>query len=248
MVASMMQEIRVRKENREFRTVTGYYENSEITVISSGIGTDNIDILVNELDALVNIDLKTGIVRDEPVSLTFVRMGTSGGLRSDVPAGSCVLTETAIGFDGLLHFYEGYDWILDTGLSDSLADYLEWPDTLSYPYAVNANKELAELFSQEKFIKGITISAPGFYAPQGRRLRLETFDNEINNKLSEFTYRGRTISNYEMESSAIYGLSALLGHKALTICLVIGNRVTGEFVQDYKPLISDLALKVFKVI
>jgi uridine phosphorylase len=248
MLASMMQEIRVRKENREFRTVTGYYENTEITVISSGIGTDNIDILVNELDALVNIDLKTGIVREEPVSLTFVRMGTSGGLRSDVPAGSCVLTETAIGFDGLLHFYEGYDWILDTGLSDSLADFLEWPDTLSYPYAVNANKELAELFSHEKFIKGITISAPGFYAPQGRRLRLETFDNEINNKLSEFTYRGRTISNYEMESSAIYGLSALLGHKALTICLVIGNRVTGEFVQDYKPLISDLALKVFKVI
>jgi len=248
MLASMMQEIRVRKENREFRTVTGYYENTEITVISSGIGTDNIDILVNELDALVNIDLKTGVVNEEPVSLTFVRMGTSGGLRSDVPAGSYVLTETAIGFDGLLHFYEGYDWILDTGLSDSLTEYLEWPDTLSYPYAVNANKELAELFNHEKFIKGITISAPGFYAPQGRRLRLETFDNEINNKLSEFTFRGRTISNYEMESSAIYGLSALLGHKALTICLVIGNRVTGEFVQDYKPLIKDLALKVFKVI
>jgi len=248
MLASMMQEIRVRKENREFRTVTGYYENTEITVISSGIGTDNIDILVNELDALVNIDLKTGIIKEEPVSLTFVRMGTSGGLRADVPAGSCVLTETAIGFDGLLHFYEGYDWILDTGLSDSLAEFLEWPDTLSYPYAVNANKELAELFSLENFISGITISAPGFYAPQGRRLRLETFDNEINNKLAEFTFRGRTISNYEMESSAIYGLSALLGHKALTICLVIGNRVTGEFVQDYKPLISDLALKVFKVI
>jgi len=248
MLASLMNEVRVRKENREFRTVTGYYENTEITVISSGIGTDNIDILVNELDALVNIDLKTGVVKEEPVSLTFVRMGTSGGLRSDVPAGSCVLTETAIGFDGLLHFYEGYDWILDTGLSDYLTEYLEWPDTLSYPYAVNANKELAELFSHEKFIRGITISAPGFYAPQGRRLRLDTFDNEINNKLAEFSYRGRTISNYEMESSAIYGLSALLGHKALTICLVIGNRVTGEFVQDYKPLISDLALKVFKVI
>ena len=114
-----MQDIRVRKENREFRTVTGTFENSEITVISSGIGTDNIDILVNELDALVNIDLNTGICKEEPVSLTFVRLGTSGGLRADIPAGSCVLTETAIGFDGLLHFYEGYDWILDTGLSDS---------------------------------------------------------------------------------------------------------------------------------
>lgn len=248
MLSSFMQEVRVRKENREFRTVTGTFDNSEITVISSGIGTDNIDILVNELDALVNIDLKTGICKEDPVSLTFIRLGTSGGLRADIPVGSYVLTETAIGFDGLLHFYEGYDWILDTGLSDSLVEYLEWPDTLAYPYAVNADKELIELFKNENFKKGITISAPGFYAPQGRRLRLETFDNEINNKLSEFSYRGRTISNYEMESSAIYGLSALLGHKALTICLVIGNRVTGEFVQDYKPLMSDLALKVFKII
>jgi uridine phosphorylase len=248
MLASLMQDIRVKKENREFHTVTGSFENSELTVISSGIGTDNIDILINELDALVNIDLNTGICHDDPVSLTFVRLGTSGGLRTDVPAGSCVLTETAIGFDGLLHFYEGYDWILDTGLSDTLVEYLEWPDTLSYPYAVNANKELMELFQSEGFRKGITISAPGFYAPQGRRLRLETFDNEINNKLSEFSYRGRTICNYEMESSAIYGLSALLGHKALTICLVIGNRVTGEFVQDYKPLMNDLALKVFHLL
>jgi uridine phosphorylase len=248
MLASLMQDIRVRKENREFHTVTGSFENTEITVISSGIGTDNIDILVNELDALVNIDLKTGIVKEEPVSLTFIRLGTSGGLRSDIPAGSCILTETAIGFDSLLHFYEGYDWILDTGLADTLTEYLEWPDTLSYPYAVNASKELIEIFQGLGFKKGITISAPGFYAPQGRRLRLETFDNEINGKLAEFSYRGRTISNYEMESSAIYGLSALLGHKALTICLVIGNRVTGEFVQDYKPLMSDLALKVFQLI
>jgi uridine phosphorylase len=248
MLASLMQDIRVKKANREFHTVTGSFENTEITVISSGIGTDNIDILVNELDALVNIDLNTGICKEEPVALTFVRLGTSGGLRSDIPAGSCIITETAIGFDGLLHFYEGYDWILDTGLSDALVEYLEWPDTLSYPYAVNANKELMEMFQSLNFKKGITISAPGFYAPQGRRLRLETFDNEINGKLAEFSYRGRTISNYEMESSAIYGLSGLLGHKALTICLVIGNRVTGEFVQDYKPLMSDLALKVFQLI
>jgi uridine phosphorylase len=247
MLASLLKDIRVRKENREFKTVTGSFDNGEITIISSGIGTDNIDILVNELDALVNIDLSTGIVHEEPVSLTFIRLGTSGGLREDIPAGSCVMTETAIGFDGLLHFYEGYDWILDTGLADYLAEYLEWPDTLSYPYAVNASKELMELFNND-FGKGITISAPGFYAPQGRSLRLETFDSEINSKLAEFIYRGRTISNYEMESSAIYGLSALLGHKALTICLVIGNRVTGEFVQDYKPLMNDLALKVLRIL
>lgn len=248
MLGNMLHDVRVRKENREFRTITGTFDTNEITLISSGIGTDNIDILVNELDALVNIDLNTGIVKEDPVSLTFIRLGTSGGLREDVPAGSCVLTETAIGFDGLLHFYEGYDWILDTRLSDLLVEYLEWPDTLSYPYAVNANKELIELFQNEGFKKGITISAPGFYAPQGRRLRLETFDNEINKKLSEFSFMGRTICNYEMESSAIYGLSSLLGHKALTVCLVIGNRVTGEFVNDYKPLMSDLAQKVFKLL
>ncbi len=248
MLASMMNEVRVRKENREFRTVTGFFESSEITVISSGIGTDNIDILINELDALVNIDLGTGIAKEEPVSLSIIRLGTSGGLRADVPAGSCVLTETAVGLDGLLHFYEGYDWILDTFLSDYLVQFLEWPDTLSYPYAVNCSKELAQLFNGENFIKGITISAPGFYAPQGRRLRLETFDNEINNKLSEFEFRGRRICNYEMESSALYGLSALLGHKALTLCLVIGNRVTGEFISDYKPMIKDLAIKIFKAI
>jgi uridine phosphorylase len=244
MLASLLTDIRVRKENREFKTVTGTFENGEITVISSGIGTDNIDILINELDALVNINLKSGEVKEELTSLKFIRLGTSGGLRSDIPAGSCVLSETAIGFDGLLHFYEGYDWILDTGLSDYLVAYLEWPDTLSYPYAVNANKDLLNLFNNDGLIKGITISAPGFYAPQGRRLRLETFDNEINNLLSEFSYKGRTISNYEMESSALYGLSALLGHKALSICLVIGNRVTGEFIQDYKPLMMELAKKV----
>ena len=245
MLSKMLHDIRLRKENREFRTVTGTFENSEITIVSSGIGTDNIDIVLNELDALVNIDLETGEIKDNLTSLTIVRIGTSGALRSDIPAGSCLMTETAIGFDGLLHFYQGYDWLLDTGLSDSLVEHLEWPDALSYPYAINADKELLELFSSEGFRRGITISTPGFYAPQGRRLRLETFDNEINDKLASFLYRGRTISNYEMESSAIYGLSGLLGHKALTICAIIGNRVSGEFVNDYKPIIKGIAEKVF---
>ena len=248
MLSSFLSDIRVKKENREFRTVTGSFEGSEVTIISSGIGTDNIDILVNELDALVNIDLVTGEVRQEITPLTLIRLGTSGAIRADIPPGSHVLTETAIGFDGLLHFYEGYDWILDTGLTTILTDYLEWPDTLSYPYAVNASRELIELFWNEKFVRGITISAPGFYAPQGRKLRLDTIDSEINERLAEFTFRGRIICNYEMESSALYGLSSLLGHKALTICSVIANRVTGEFLNDYKPLINDLALKILKVI
>jgi uridine phosphorylase len=248
MLSGLLHEIRVRKENREFRTVTGSFEEGELTIISSGIGTDNIDILVNELDALVNVDLKTGIAKEDPVSLTFVRVGTSGGLRADVPAGSIVLTEKAVGFDGLIHFYEGYDWILDTLLSDYLAEYLEWPDTLPYPYAVNANRELLELFSNEEYIRGITISSPGFYAPQGRKLRLEAFDNEINGKLAEFSFRGKTICNYEMESSALYGLSTLLGHKALTVCAVLANRVTGELLHDYKPIVRKMARRVMEII
>jgi len=237
MLSSLFDEIRVTKQNREFRTVTGSIQGNEITVISSGIGTDNIDILLNELDALVNIDLNTGEANEELVSLSLVRLGTSGGIRSDVPAGSFLMAETAIGFDGLIHFYEGYDWLLDNMLSSVLAEYLEWPDTLAFPYAVNASRDLMEIFQKENFIKGITVSAPGFYAPQGRKLRLETFDSEINARLAAFSFRGRTISNYEMESSAIYGLSGLLGHKALTICAVIGNRETGEFISDYKPLV-----------
>jgi uridine phosphorylase len=248
MFASMLKEVRVRKENREFRTVTGTFDTGEITIISSGIGTDNIDILINELDALVNLDLNTGAVKEEPVSLTFIRVGTSGGLRSDIPAGSVVVSDTAVGFDGLLHFYEGYDWILDTSLADNLVQELEWPDTLSYPYAVKANKELLEQFHDSSFLYGITISAPGFYGPQGRKLRLESFDNEINEKLAEFVFKGRAVCNYEMESSALYALSALLGHRALSICLVPANRVTGEFISDYKLLMEELALKVLKLL
>jgi uridine phosphorylase len=246
MLALMLKEVRVRKENREFRTVTGTFDSGEVTIISSGIGTDNIDILINELDALANIDLNTGEVKEEPLSLTFIRLGTSGGLREDIPPGAVVVAESAIGFDGLLHFYEGYDWILDTSLADVLVEYLEWPDTLAYPYAVKANRELLETFHFQEFIYGITITAPGFYAPQGRKLRLESFDNEINGKLSDFVYRGKAVCNYEMETSALYGLSTMLGHKALSICLVIGNRVTGEFIHDYKPLMEELALKILK--
>jgi uridine phosphorylase len=247
MLSTLLKDIRVRKENREFKTVTGTFDQGEITILSSGIGTDNIDIVINEIDALFNIDLITGEAKEKPVSLEFIRLGTSGAIREDIPTGTFLLTETAIGFDGLIHFYEGYDWLLDTDLSDTLAEYLEWPDTLAYPYAVNASKELIEIFGAENFRKGITISAPGFYAPQGRSLRLNTFDNEINKKLASYSFRGRTISNYEMESSAIYGLSGLLGHKALTICAIIANRETGEFISDYKPLIMDMARSVFSL-
>ncbi|HUW92123.1 MAG TPA: nucleoside phosphorylase [Bacteroidales bacterium] len=243
MIGQMLDSVRVRKSNREFSTVTGSYRDSEITVISSGIGTDNIDIVVNELDALANIDLKTGEIKEEPRSLTFIRIGTSGALQAGIPTGSYLATAKAIGFDGLIHFYEGYEWCIDHRFADALTEYLEWPDTLAYPYVVEADQVLLENIASE-FPKGITISAPGFYGPQGRRLRLEPFDSELNDKITSFQFMGQKITNYEMESSAIYGLSKLLNHKALTICVVIGNRVTGEFLDDYKPAIKDLAQKV----
>jgi uridine phosphorylase len=244
MFGSLLDTIRVRKSNREFNTITGSYKGNEVTIISSGIGTDNIDIVVNELDAIVNIDLSTSEPRPEPESLNIVRIGTSGSLQSDIPAGSVVLTETAVGFDGLLHFYSEYDHLLDTALSDAIVYYTEWPDNLCYPYAIRADQSLLELFDTGEFTKGITISAPGFYAPQGRTLRLHPFDAEVNQKLAEIDYRGRRIANYEMESSAIYGLGRLLGHRTLTLCVIIGNRATGDFISDYKPLLMDLAVRV----
>ncbi|MDF1559256.1 MAG: nucleoside phosphorylase [Bacteroidales bacterium] len=246
-IAQMLDTVRIRKSNREFSTVTGSYRKTDFTVISSGIGTDNIDIVVNELDALANIDLKTGMPKEEPRSLTFVRLGTAGGLQSDLAPGSFIATARAVGFDGLLHFYEGYEWCIDHMLADALAGHLEWPDSLAYPYAVEADTFLLESIAAE-ITKGITISAPGFYGPQGRHLRLEPFDSEINEKIASFRFRGERITNYEMESSAIYGLGKLLNHKALTICVVIANRVTGEFLTDYKPAVKSLSGKVLEAL
>jgi len=243
MIGQMLDSVRVRKSNREFSTITGSYRDMEITIISSGIGTDNIDIVINELDALANIDLETGVVAEEPKSLTFVRLGTAGGLQADIPAGSFIATAKAVGFDGVLHFYEGYEWCLDHMLADALTSHLEWPDTLAYPYVVDADASLLENVAGG-MNRGITISSPGFYGPQGRRLRLEPFDSELNDNIASFRFRGERITNYEMESSAIYGLAKLLNHKALTICVVIGNRVTGEFLADYKPAIRSLARQV----
>jgi len=243
MIAQMLDPVRVRKSNREFSTVTGSYHEMEITVISSGIGTDNIDIVMNELDALVNIDLATGVAVDEPRSLSIVRIGTAGGLQEDIPAGSFVATSKAVGFDGVLHFYEGYEWCIDHMFADALASHLDWPDTLPYPYVVDADSALLDRVASG-MRKGVTISSPGFYGPQGRRLRLEPFDSELNENIRTFRFRGEAITNYEMESSAIYGLAKLLNHRALTICLVIGNRVTGEFLSDYIPAMKALVQKV----
>ncbi|HUS86891.1 MAG TPA: nucleoside phosphorylase [Bacteroidales bacterium] len=241
LVSSLFDSTECKISNREFHTVTGAYKNKRITVISSGIGTDNIDILINELDAVVNFDLVLKKPLSDRTSLTLIRIGTSGGLQKEIEAGSFLISEKAIGFDGVMNFYKGIESIMDKDFETAFKLHTGWPDRLAAPYVVDSDPSLFVKFSSLGLASGITVSAPGFYAPQGRYLSLEPFDTKINDKLGSFRYGGRKITNYEMESSAIYGLSGLLGHKALTICSVIGNRVTGKFVSDYHGLIEVLS-------
>ena len=248
LVSSMFDIIKIRKSNREFHTVTGVAAGKDITVISSGIGTDNIDILINELDAAVNYDLKSKKKLNKKRTLTLVRMGTSGGLQSELEPGTYVISKRAIGFDNVLNYYSGIESITDTSFELELMEHLGWSPRLSRPYIVNADSELLERFTSEDMQAGLTISAPGFYAPQGRTLSLEPAMAGINDRIETFRYMNEKILNYEMESSAIYGLAALLGHKALTVCSVIGNRVSGKFLNDYRASIEDLSRIVLKKI
>jgi uridine phosphorylase len=245
MVSAFFDRVEVRKSNREFVTHTGSYHDKRITVISTGIGTDNIDIVLNELDALKNIDFTTREIYPQHHPLTVVRIGTSGSLQQEVPTGAFLLTRKAVGFDGLMHFYRETPRHADRTFAEILKKELDWPEIWNRPYVFDADEELAEKMSGPDVIEGITISAPGFYGPQGRMLRLSTADPAMNTKIAAFSSpRGEKITNYEMESSAVYGLSRLLGHHAVTLCAIIANRITGEAVEDYKPLMEKLILYV----
>lgn len=233
-VASFFDNIELEVENREFKTITGYFKGQRISVISTGIGTDNIDIVMNELDALVNIDFQTRFIKQEKTSLQIIRIGTSGGLHADIPVNSYVISERSIGFDGLLNFYRDRNLVCDLDFEQYFMDIVNWNSLLTKPYVVKASTDLVTKLESENTHKGTTISAPGFYGPQGRELRLKIVDPELNDKLAAFNYNGNIIANYEMESSAIAGLSALLGHNATTICLIIANRVRKEYSKDYK--------------
>ena len=239
-VASFFDNIELKKDNREFYTITGFYKNKRISVISTGIGTDNIDIVVNELDAIANINLKTRTQNKEHRTLNFIRIGTSGALQKDIPVDSFLMSTRSIGFDGLLNFYEGRNSVSDTDFEFAFKYHVDWKRNLASPYIVDASKDLINKFDDDKIIKGVTISAPGFYGPQGRKLRLQIADPEINDKIESFELNGQRITNYEMESSAIFGLSKLLGHHAITLCVVIANRRRGEYSKDYKPVIKKL--------
>jgi uridine phosphorylase len=221
-----------RTSNREFITHTGLYKGKSLSVLSTGIGTDNIDIVINELDALVNIDLETRTIKTEKKSLNIIRLGTSGSLQPDIPVDAAVVSKYAIGFDGVLPFYRTSYEPDETELTEAFKKHTGWAHTLNPPYAVKADEGLFNKLSKDHFT-GITATANGFYGPQGRVLRLEPFNRDLNSLYTSFEWKGLKLTNYEMETSALYGLSALLGHKACTICAIIANRYKREYSKNY---------------
>lgn len=248
LIGTYLDHIQFQKHNREFRTITGTYKEKSISVISSGIGTDNIDIVMNELDALKNIDLSTREVKASIQPFNIVRIGTSGSLRKDIPTGSFIITQKSIGFDNLSHFYKLNKSDENRNIEKSLKSHLNWNQHLPYPYITDASENLLKKFRDKNFSRGMTISAPGFYGPQGRKLRIPLADELLNNKIQNFKFRDLSITNYEMESSAIYSLSRALGHEALTVCAVIANRITKDYIGDYTCLIKDLTKTVLETI
>ena len=229
-------------QNREFRTITGSYKGKRITVQSHGIGGDNIEIVASELDALANFDLEKRCVRDEFRQLIMVRIGTSGGLQPESPIGSYVASEKAIGFDGVIYFYDGTERVRDLAYEKALTQQLDWKIEGLKPYVVSADAELLERIvgNDGRIIKGSTIACNGFYAPQGRKLRLPLADENLNKKIEDFRYKGYKITNFEMESSALSGIASLLGHKAMTVCCIIAGRQNLNMNTDYKGSIDDL--------
>ncbi len=239
-VSDHFEKIEIQKENREFVTHTGLYKGKRLSVLSTGIGTDNIDIVLNELDALVNVDLLRRVIKPERSVLRLIRLGTSGALHSEISAGSTILSRVAGGFDGLYHFYRDEAPVTIPGITESFMNHTQWKEALPHPYFVKCSSKLASLFENEADHTGITISTPGFYAPQVRGIRLEPFDEHLIDKINTFTFDGLRINNFEMECSALYALSALMGHEALTICVAIANRITLSFLEDYKPHVDQL--------
>ena len=230
-VAKHFQKIEFTTQKREFRTVVGQFKDRRITVISTGIGPDNIDIVINELDALVNIDLENRIKKEIQTSLNLVRIGTSGSLQRDIPVDSMVLGKYGLGFEGLLHFYKA-EHIYEKDLQEAFIRHTNYPKNRSVPYFVKNNGELESQLISEEVFTGITATAGGFYGPQGRVLRLELLRADMNEKIESFRFKDLRISNLEMETSAIYGLSKLLGHKAVSMNAIIANRADLTFSKD----------------
>ena len=238
-VSRYFDEIDTKIQNREFVTHTGRIGKRRLSVMSTGIGTDNIDIAMNELDALVNIDLETRLIKDKKQSLNIIRIGTSGSLQEDIPVDSFLLSTYGIGFDGLLNFYSLNGKIIEHDLTHAFIKHSGWSEALSKPYIVKGDPDLIELF-KDKMYQGITATASGFYAPQGRQLRLSPLMPDMNEILSSFKVEEKRITNFEMETAALYGLGKALGHRCCTVCAIIANRFTKRYSKDYKKTVDGL--------
>jgi len=243
-VAAHFEETECDVSSREFRSITGIYKGKRITAQSTGIGCDNIDIVLNEMDALANIDFETRTEKPEHRTLTFVRIGTCGGLQPNTPVGTYIASVKSIGFDGLLNFYAGRNDVCDLEFEKAFTEHMHWNPLLCAPYVANADPELLNRVAGDDMVRGVTIACGGFFGPQGRELRIPLADPKQNEKVEAFEYDGLRITNFEMESSAVAGLSALLGHKALTCCMVIANRLAKEANANYKNSIDGLIQEV----
>lgn len=240
-IAAHFDRIELQKSNREFCTVTGSYKGHRFSVISTGIGPDNIDIVMNELDALANIDLQTKEVKPQGRTLNIVRIGTSGAVQADIPIDSFVISEKSIGCDGVLRFYAHNESVCDSAFEEAFIRHCHWTPLAARPYVVSAHPELVDRLHDSKYtVKGVTLTAVGFYGPQGRILRLPLAMPGINDRITSFRFDNDKVTNYEMESAAITGLCNLLGHRAATICLIIANRITGEGSTNYHERMEEL--------
>ena len=244
LVASHFDTCECETSNREFHSITGTYKGKRITVLSTGIGCDNIDIVLNELDALVNIDFTTRTIKDNLRSLQIVRIGTCGGLQPDTPVGTFIASVKSIGFDGLLNYYGKRNEVCDLELEKAFTAHTSWLPQLPAPYVAVADPELLNRIAGDDMVRGITCACGGFSGPQGRRLRIPLADPELNSKVESFEYQGLRITNFEMESSAVAGLSSILGHKAMTCCMVLANRRAHKMNTNYKSDIDTLILIV----
>ena len=231
--------VELKKGKREFHTHTGRLNRKRLTVISTGIGTDNVDIVFNELDALVNIDFKNKRIKQKKTVLDIIRLGTSGAIQPEIPIDSFLMSEYAMGFDGLLHFYKSRD-ILNTDVAQAFVDHSDWSIEKSMPYVVSYDELLGKTFDTNRIRFGMTATNSGFYGPQGRELRLQLQDRELKTKLASFSYGGMKITNLEMETSGIYGLAKLLGHRAVSLNCILANRATGEFSKNPEKSVDDL--------
>ena len=240
-ISKYFDEITEKVQHREFVTHTGFYKGKKITALSTGIGCDNIDIVVNELDALVNIDFENRTINSEKTQLNLIRLGTSGSLQENIKIDSFLMSKYALGFDGLAHFHDNKKCI-DKNITKSFITHSNWPSQLSEPYIIKASESLLKRFNG--ITEGITATASGFYAPQGREIRLKLAIPNMHHTLNTFEFNGKKIANFEMESSALYYLGQSLGHNTLTICAIIGNRINQTQSSDYKKIVEKLIVKV----